>query len=80
MYAFVFMRGERIYETFFFFLKGFEIPAVMQWVKNPTAVAPVTVGVRVRSLAWHSGLKDPVLPQLWLGFSPWLGNFFMPWV
>ena len=31
-------------------------------------------------------VKDPVLPQLWsrlqlqLGFSPWPGNFHMPWV
>ena len=33
---------------------------------------------------WCSGLKDPVLPhlwhrsQLWLRFSPWLGNFHKP--
>ena len=25
---------------------------------------------QVRSPAWHSGLKDPVLPQLWLGPDP----------
>ena len=31
-----------------------------QWVKNLTAVAWVTVEAQVRSLAWHSGLKDPV--------------------
>ena len=27
-----------------------------------------------------SGLKDPVLPQLWLGFDTWPGNFPMPQV
>ena len=39
-------------------------------------------------LAWHSGLKDPALPQLWLGLqqqlglglNPWPRNFHMPWV
>ena len=35
---------------------------------------------RVWSLAWHSGLKDQVLPQLWLGFSIWPGNFHIQWV
>ena len=36
---------------------------------------------QVQSLAQHSGLKDPVLLQLWcrlklwLGFDPWPGNF-----
>ena len=39
-----------------------------QGVKNPTAVAPVAVEVQVGS---HSGLKDPALPQLCLGFNPW---------
>ena len=32
----------------------------------------------ILSLALHSGLKDPVLPQLWLGFDTWPGNFPMP--
>ena len=36
---------------------------MVQWVKNPTAVAGVTVKVQVRSLARCSGLKDPVSPQ-----------------
>ena len=37
--------------------------------------------MQVRSPAWHSGLKDPVLPplqprlQLWLRSDPWPGNF-----
>ena len=51
-----------------------------QWVKNPTAVAQVTAEAWVRSLAQCSELKDPVLPQLQLGFFPWPGNFHMPQV
>jgi len=53
------------------------VPPVVQQVKNPTAVA------WVQSLALRSGLKDLALPQLqhrsklWLGFSPWPGNFHM---
>ena len=31
--------------------RGF--PTVAQWVKNPTAVAPVTVGVQVQFLTWE---------------------------
>ena len=37
-------------------------------------------------MAQHSGFKDPALLQLQLrlqlqlGFSPWPGNFHMPWV
>ena len=56
---------------------------MVQWVKNPTAVAQVTAEVRVWSSVRCSGLKDPALPQrghrsqLWLGFSPWPGNFHM---
>ena len=52
------------------------VPAVAQWVKNPTVAAQVTAEVQVQPLAQHSGLKDPVLlqlqsrSQLWLGFSP----------
>ena len=48
---------------------------MVQWVKNPTAMAEVAVEVQVESLAWCSRLKDPVLPQLWLGFDAWPGNF-----
>ena len=45
-------------------IKSPTVPTVMQWVKNPTAVAQVTEEVQVRSLAQHSGLKHPVWPQL----------------
>ena len=42
-------------------LKFFHLgaPAVVQWVKNPTAAAWVAAQVRIRSLAHCSGLKDP---------------------
>ena len=52
-------------------------------IKNLTAVSQVAAEAQVRFLALHSGLKDLVLPrlqcrsQLWLGFSPWPGNFHM---
>ena len=55
-------------------------------VKDPAAAAQVAVEMRVQSLDQHSGLKDPVLPELWcrpqlqLRFSPWLEDFHMPWV
>ena len=60
------------------------VPSVAQWVKNPSTEARVTAQVRVRSPAQHSGLKDPILPQLWhrsypwVGFNPWPRNFHMP--
>ena len=56
---------------------------MVQWDKNLTAAARVTVEVWVQPLVWHSGLKDPVLAQLqcrlklWLGFSPWPENVHM---
>ena len=53
---------------------------VVQQVKNPTAGARVTTEVQVHSPAWHSGLKDLAVSQLWLGFNPWPGNFHTPWV
>ena len=37
---------------------------MVQWVKNLTAAAQVTVEAQVRSLAWCSGLANPVLLQL----------------
>ena len=43
------------------------VPAVALWVKNLTAVTRVAVEVQDQSLAWWSGLKDLLLPQLWLG-------------
>ena len=60
--------------------------AVVQWAKNLTAVARVTVEVQVQSLAQCSGFKDSVLPQLWcksqlqLRFNPRPGNIHMPQV
>ena len=57
-----------------------------QWVKNPTAVAGIVAEVWVKSLARRSGLKDLavlqlwLILQLWLEFSPWSGNFHMPWL
>ena len=42
--------------------------------------------MQVRSLALCSRVKNLAMlqlgcePQLWLGFSPWLGNFYMPQV
>ena len=53
------------------------VPAVVQWVKNPTSAAQTDAEARVRSLAPHSVLTDPELLQLWrrwklqLGFNPW---------
>ena len=43
--------------------KTYGIPALAQWVKNPTAATQVTAKAWVYSLAWHSGLKDPVPAQ-----------------
>ena len=53
---------------------------VAQWVKNPTAAAQVTAEMQVPSQAQCNWLKDPILSQLRLRFSPWLGNFYMPGV
>ena len=42
--------------------------------------------VQLRSLwrsgfnSWHSGSKDPALPQLQLEFNPWPRNLHMLWV
>lgn len=52
-------------------IANIRVPAVAQWVKNPTAVARVSAAAQVLSPAWPNGLKDSVLPQLWLGFNPW---------
>ena len=45
---------------------------MVQWVKNLTAAVQVTVDVRVQSLILHSGLKDPMSPQLWFRLQLWL--------
>ena len=42
--------------------KSSGVLGVVQWVKNPTAVAWVVAEVWVPFLAWHSGLKDLALP------------------
>ena len=44
------------------------------WVKNPAISAWVTGEAWVQFLAHCSGLKDPALVQLRLGFSPWPRN------
>ena len=49
------------------------VPAVVQWVKDPTAVAQVAEEVEVGSLVWHSGLKDLVMLLLQHKFQLQLG-------
>ena len=68
-----------LWKTVWSFLKKLKIgvPTMVQWVKNPTAVAWVTVEAQVRPPALCSGLKDPTLPQLQL--KPQLGLRFNPW-
>ena len=67
-------------------LKRLDVPAMVQWFKNLTAVTQVIAEARVCSSGWYSGLKDPALPQLWcrlqlqLSFNPCSWNFHMPWV
>ena len=53
---------------------------MVQWVKNPTVVAWVVGETQVPSLPRRSGLKDPALLQLQLGFSHWPRNVLMPQV
>ena len=45
---------------------------MVQLVRNLTAVAQVAAEAPVQSLAQHSGLKDPALPQLWHRSQMWL--------
>ena len=52
---------------------------MVQWVKDLTVVAPVSVEVWVRSWAWCSGLKDSALPQLWLGSKLWFRFISLVW-
>ena len=47
---------------------------MVQWVKNPTAVAPVAAEVRVQFSAKHSWLKDPALPHCGVGHSSGLDS------
>ena len=53
----------------------FRVPAVVQWVKNPTAAARVAAEAQIQSPAQGSGLKDLSLPWLRLGLNPWPRNF-----
>ena len=46
-------------------------PAVAQWVKNLTVVAWVALEMQDQSLAQCSGLKNPALSPLPLGFNIW---------
>ena len=48
-----------------------------QKVKNVNAAAGVTAELQVQSPFWQSGLKDPALVHLQLGFNPWPGVFYM---
>ena len=41
-----------------------QVPPVVQWVKNPTAVALVAVELQVQSLVPEQWVKDLALPQL----------------
>ena len=45
---------------------------MVQWVKNLTAAAWVTLEVCIQSLAQYSGLKDLALLQLQHKLQPWL--------
>ena len=53
----------------------FEVPSMVQWVKNLTEVPWVSVAVEVQSPAWHSQLQDLALLHLW-----WPGNFHVLWI
>ena len=60
--------------------KTIGVPVVALWVKNPTAAAQVAAEVWVWSPAQHSGLRDPIYPQLWrFRFKPWPRNFSRLW-
>ena len=50
------------------------VPTVVQWVKYPNEGVGVAVEAWDHSQAWHSGLKDLVLPQLWPRINPWHEN------
>ena len=56
--------GDRDFHVYLYSLKAAirGVPAVAQWDKNQTTAAQVSAEARVLSPAWHSGLKDPVLP------------------
>ena len=39
---------------------------------------PPLISVKLLELSGGLAVSDSVLSLLWLGFSPWLGNFCMP--
>ena len=59
---------------------------MVQWIRNPTAVAQVTVESEDpipglgRSLRGACVAEAAVKVQQQLGISPWPGSFHMPWV
>ena len=55
------MFAKRLFSPFGIKVVHLGAPAVVQWVKNPSTVAPVAVGAWVRSPAQCSGLKDLAL-------------------
>ena len=81
-----FIETQSKFSRFIILKKEREGPTVVYWIKGPIAVVWVAAEVQVQSTAWHSGLKNLALPQLWhrlqlwLRYSPWPGNFHMPWV
>ena len=59
---------------------SFGIPAVVQWVKNPTAAAQFAQNweAQVWSPVLCTGSKDLMFPQPQLKFNPWPSYFRMP--
>ena len=59
------------------------ILTVVQWIKDPTAVARLNAEAQVRSLAWCSGLRSQCGHSCGIGSSCgldliWPRNFHMP--
>ena len=54
------------------------VPAVVQWIKNPTAVAQVAVEAQVQSPAWHNGFKGPIVAKHGTGCSCGLESVLGP--
>ena len=54
----------------------FGVPTLAQWVKNLTAGAWVTAEVHVQTPTWHSGIKDPALPQCQHQWPLWPRLYF----
>ena len=54
----------------------FGVNTLAQWVKNLTAGAWVTAEVHVQTPTWHSGIKDPALPQCQHQWPLWPRLYF----